>query len=245
MKKISFVCLVVLLASMTFAQSSIQHPDSAPANPKTSNLYFVFLNRAPNAPTYSKEKSEEIQAGHMANIRRLHAEGKLLMAGPFMDDTPLRGIFVFKGNSVDEVKAWIATDPAVVAGRLVGDVHPWTPAKGEIHLPASESAGMENFVMLIYRWAPDAKSKSQEAVGAAFQGHKKYQLGLFESGKTEIGGPFSDAMAGDFIGVVIAHGNKQNGEKLAAADPVVAAGVAKAEVHEWITAKGVLGRSAQ
>jgi uncharacterized protein YciI len=49
-------------------------------------------------------------------------------------------------------------------------------------------------------------------------------------------------MAGDFIGVIIAHGNKQEGEKLAAADPVVEAGVAKAEVHEWITAKGVLGR---
>jgi uncharacterized protein YciI len=178
----------------------------------------------------------------MANIRRLHTEGKLLMAGPFMDDTTLRGIFVLKGNSADEVKSWIATDPAVVAGRLVGDVHPWTPAKGEIHLPASENSGMENFVMLIYRWAPEAKSKPQEVVGAAFQGHKKYQLGLFESGKTEIGGPFTDAMGGEFIGVVIAHGNKREGEKLAAADPVVEAGVARAEVHEWITAKGVLGR---
>ena len=129
-----------------------------------------------------------------------------------------------------------------MAGRLVGDVHPWTPAKGEIHLPATEDVGMENFVMLIYRWTANAKSKSQEATSAAFLGHMKYQLGLFESGKTEIGGPFSDAMGGEFIGVVVAHGNKQEGDKLAAADPLVEAGLANAEVHEWITAKGVLRR---
>src|SRR6185369_78385 len=87
MKKILFVCFFVLLASMAFTQSSVQNPDVASPKPKNSTLYFVFLNRAPNAPTYSKEKSEEIQNGHMANIRRLHSEGKLLMAGPFMDDT--------------------------------------------------------------------------------------------------------------------------------------------------------------
>jgi uncharacterized protein len=242
MKKISFVCLVVWLASIAFAQSAEQKSESAPAKAKASSLYFVFLNRPPNAPTYSKEKSEEIQAGHMANMKRLHGEGKLQMAGPFMDDTSLRGIFVFKAKSADEVKGWISTDPAIMAGRLAGDVHPWTPAKGEIHLPATEGAGMENFVMIIYRWATEAKSKSQEAMGAAFQGHMKYQIGLFESGKTEIGGPFSDAMTGELIGVVVAHGNKQDGEKLAAGDPLVEAGVANAEVHEWITAKGVLQR---
>jgi uncharacterized protein len=242
MKKMSFVCLVVLLTSIAFAQSAEPKSESAPAKAKASSLYFVFLNRPPNAPTYSKEKSEEIQAGHMANMKRLHGEGKLQMAGPFMDDTALRGIFVFKANSADEVKGWISTDPAIMAGRLAGDVHPWTPAKGEIHLPATEGAGMENFVMIIYRWSTDGKSKSQEAMGAAFQGHMKYQIGLFESGKTEIGGPFSDAMTGELIGVVVAHGNKQDGEKLAAGDPLVEAGVAHAEVHEWITAKGVLQR---
>jgi uncharacterized protein YciI len=240
MKKVSFVCLVVLLASIAFAQSAVQKPESANTKPAT-NLYFVFLNRPSNAPTYSKEKSEEIQAGHMANIKRLHGEGKLVMAGPFMDDTTLRGIFVFKAKSIDEVKGWIATDPAIIAGRLAGDVHPWEPAKGEIHVPAKD-APMENFVMLIYRWTTDAKSKSKEAMGAAFQGHKKYQLELFESGKTEIGGPFSDAMTSEFIGVIIGHGNRQEGEKLAAGDPLVEAGVARAEVHEWITARGVLQR---
>jgi len=242
MKRILIACLLALLTALSVAQSTTPKPKSPVASASAPKLFFVFLNRAPNAPSYSKEKSEEIQAGHMANIKRLYGEGKLEVAGPFMDDTPLRGIFIFKAASVNEVKEWIATDPAVKAGRLVGDVHPWTPAKGEIHHPASDAAGMENFVMIIYHWGDKAKTAKPEEMQAAFQGHKKYQLELFDAGKTEIGGPFGDLMAADYVGVVIAHGNKEEGEKLAAADPVVQAGIARAEVHEWITAKGVFHR---
>ncbi len=235
MKRILIAVLAVALSVSCFAQSGAQM-----TTPAASKLFFVFLNRPSNAPTYSKEKGEEIQAGHMANIKRLGGEGHLLMAGPFMDDTTLRGIFVFTGASIDEVKGWIATDPAVKAGRLEGDIHPWTAAMGEIHHLEGEVKSMENFSMIIYRWGQKGKTASQEQMQAAFQGHMKYQLGLFEAGKTEIGGPFGDMMTGDFIGVVIAHGNKAEGEKLAADDPVVKAGIARPEVHEWITATGVL-----
>ena len=236
------VLLAITCASMAqTAASKVANSENAkPASPK---LFFVFLNRPANAPTYSKEKGEEIQAGHMANIHRLYGEGKLNMAGPFMDDTTMRGIFVFTATSAEQVKEWLSTDPAVKAGRLEGDVHPWTPAKGAIHHPLTEPAGMdgmEKFVLLVYRWGNEAKSMPQDKVQAAFQAHMKYQLGMYEAGKTEIGGPFSDLMGGEFIGVVIAHGNQEDGEKLAAADPVVSSGVARAEVHEWITAKGVL-----
>jgi uncharacterized protein YciI len=235
MRKIFVACLLALVATAAFAQCSDAH-----ATPAPSKMYFVFLNRAANAPTVSKEKGEEIQAGHMANIKRLYDEGRLVMAGPFMDDTSLRGIFVFKADTPDAVKEWISTDPAVKAGRLEGDIHPWTIGKGEIHHLDGEAKSMENFVMIVYRWGDKAKTTSQEQMQAAFQGHMKYQLGLYEAGKTEIGGPFGDAEGGSFVGVVIAHGNKAEGEKLAADDPVVQAGIARPEVHEWITAKGVL-----
>lgn len=233
MKKTLIAVLLLVMTMTCIAQSGAQATDSR-------KLYFVFLNRPANAPTYSKEKSEEIQAGHMANMKRLGGEGHLVMAGPFMDDTKLRGIFVFKAEKPEEVKEWIATDPAVKAGRLEGDIHPWTVAKGEIHHLEGEVKSMENFVMIIYRWGDKGKAADHEQMQAAFQGHMKYQLGLFEAGKTEIGGPFGDIMSGDFVGVVIAHGTKADGEKLAADDPVVQAGIARPEVHEWITATGVL-----
>jgi uncharacterized protein YciI len=178
----------------------------------------------------------------MANMGRLYGEGKLEVAGPFLDDTTLRGIFVFKANNVDEVKEWIASDPAVKAGRLVGDIHPWSPAKGEIHHPTGEVKAMDNFVMLIYHWGDRAKTATKEETTAAFMAHKKYQLSLFEQGKTAIGGPFDDAMGGEYVGVVIVYGSLPDGEKLAAEDPAVKAGIARVEAHPWTTAKGVFQR---
>jgi len=55
---------------------------------------------------------------------------KLVVAGPFGDNGRLRGIFVFKVNSIDEARSLAATDPAVQAGRLALQIHPWTVPEG-------------------------------------------------------------------------------------------------------------------
>jgi len=235
---------VLLMAFVAVAQCGGEKAAAAPAKSEAaSQLYFVFLNRPASRPEISKEKIEELQEGHMANIRRLYGEGKLLVAGPFMDDTALRGIFVFQAASAGEVKEWLATDPALHAGRMVADVHAWHPAMGEIHHP-TENQGMENYVMLIYRWSEKSRTAiTKEEIRQAMQGHKKYQLGLFEADQTVIGGPFTDNDKSEFIGVVVAHGSAAEGEKLAAADPAVKAGVATVEVHPWIAGRGVLGKA--
>lgn len=66
----------------------------------------------------------------MANIRKMAAAGKLIVAGPMGDDTDLRGIFIFKAKSPDEVRAMAEEDPAIRAGRLVLELHPWFAAAG-------------------------------------------------------------------------------------------------------------------
>ncbi len=181
----------------------------------------------------------------MANIHRLASEGKMKMAGPFLDDTRLRGIFVLLAASLDDVKQLLATDPAIKAGRLEGDVHPCEPGLGEIHdvrtLP--ENPGMESFVAVIYHWGEKSKlaPADERAVWAA---HKQYQDGRFQAKVVEVGLPFSDHSSehekGDFVGIIFAHGNKADGDKLAADDPIVKAGLVYPEVHAWATAKGVL-----
>jgi len=61
----------------------------------------------------------------MKNINRLADEGKLILAGPFMDDQPLRGIYIFDVASIEEARQLTSTDPAVKAGTLIMELHPW------------------------------------------------------------------------------------------------------------------------
>ncbi len=61
----------------------------------------------------------------MANIRRLGEQGKLALAGPFLDDGSVRGIYVFNVETLEEARALTETDPAIQAGRLEMELHPW------------------------------------------------------------------------------------------------------------------------
>ncbi len=85
---------------------------------------MAFLKRGPNRDR-SPEEAQELQAAHMANIGRLAEEGKLLLAGPFLGDSDLRGIYIFDVKTIEEAEALTATDPAIKAGSLVMELHPW------------------------------------------------------------------------------------------------------------------------
>ena len=102
-----------------------------PASPiKLETAYLGFLTRGAKWTPEQTPATEELQKAHMANIQRLAAMKKLVVAGPFGDNGNLRGIFVFRAASLDEAKQLSATDPAVQAGRFVVDVHPWMVPAG-------------------------------------------------------------------------------------------------------------------
>jgi uncharacterized protein len=106
-----------------------------------ATYYVGILKRGPKWTAESTEETKKLQAGHMANIKKMAATGKLIVAGPFTDGGDLRGLFIFKADSIEDVKAMVAEDPAVQAGRLVVDMKPWMAAKGiKIDPPASAPA---------------------------------------------------------------------------------------------------------
>ncbi|MEI8211489.1 MAG: YciI family protein [Planctomycetota bacterium] len=85
---------------------------------------MAFLKSGPNRDQ-DKEVASQLQKAHMDNIGKLAREGKLILAGPFGDDGDIRGIYVFDTDSVEVAKSWTETDPAIQAGRLTMELHPW------------------------------------------------------------------------------------------------------------------------
>jgi len=88
------------------------------------NYVIAFLKKGPNRSTDIAVTSK-LQVAHMANIGRLANEGKLAIAGPFLDNDELRGIYIFNVETIEEAKALTETDPAIKAGSLIMELHLW------------------------------------------------------------------------------------------------------------------------
>jgi len=123
---------------MAGAEETTHAPSSAPhatvALIEFDPFILVLLVRSPKAPDMPKAELDKLQEAHIANIHRLADEGKLFKAGPTEDFSGrnVRGIFIFKTDSVDKAKEWVATDPTVKAGRLTPEFMKWYVQKGTL-----------------------------------------------------------------------------------------------------------------
>ncbi|MFQ5575174.1 MAG: YciI family protein [Terriglobia bacterium] len=85
---------------------------------------FAFLKAGPNRNQDSLTAAN-LQRAHLENIRKLADMGKLSLAGPFLDGGEIIGVYIFSVDSLEEAKQLTETDPAIQAGRLVMELHPW------------------------------------------------------------------------------------------------------------------------
>lgn len=85
---------------------------------------IAFLKSGPNRDMDSVTAAK-IQRAHLDNINKMAEEGKLVLAGPFLDDGEIRGIYIFNVETLEEAEELTNTDPAIKEGRLIMELHPW------------------------------------------------------------------------------------------------------------------------
>jgi uncharacterized protein YciI len=162
-----------------------------------------------------------------------------VVAGPFTDDTALRGIFVLHGDSFTQLQELANSDPAVKAGRLKAEVHgPWDIDANAIHPPVTPEA-MEQYSLVLMKrgdkWNPDAPGFMD-----VIKQHGAFVRDMIAKGHMAIAGPFPLGDEGELRGVAIFRVGTEQTAALVKDDPTVKAGLLKPEIHPWITGKGVL-----
>jgi len=85
---------------------------------------MAFLKRGPDRDQDSTTAAE-LQKAHLKNIMRMAEDGKLVLAGPFLDNEDVRGIYIFDVRTIEEAKALTETDPAIKTGILEMELRPW------------------------------------------------------------------------------------------------------------------------
>ena len=86
---------------------------------------MAFLKRGRKRWMIDSVTANKLQKAHLENITRLADDGKLVVAGPFTDNTDLRGIYIFDVRTIAEAQQLCGTDPAIQAESLTMEFHIW------------------------------------------------------------------------------------------------------------------------
>lgn len=92
--------------------------------------YYLCIYISGGTRNQDSAAAAEIMKGHLAHINLMSEKGAICMAGPFGDNTEKRGILMFDVATMKEAETWVKKDPAVMAGRLTYEIHPWWGAVG-------------------------------------------------------------------------------------------------------------------
>lgn len=200
--------------------------------------FYLCLLVTPANPAKPPADVAQLQLDHLANLRRIMAGGKGVIAGPIEGDGRLRGILVLRVDSIDEARAIADTDPAVKAGQLAFEIHPWFAADG-IMKPLFDPADLSTYYFGFLRkgqaWTAGQTPETQKIQ----EGHMAHLNASAKTGKLVIAGPLGDN--GDIRGILVYKtATVDEARAIAEADPAVKAGRLRVELHKWFVTKGAL-----
>lgn len=125
-----WLLLALTLAPMAMAGDAVFDAELAKklgADERGMKMYVLcILKTGPKDAEIKGDQRKEVFTGHFANIGRLAADGKLVVAGPFgKNDKSFRGLYIFSVPTIEEAEKLVVLDPAVKAGVFVYDLTLW------------------------------------------------------------------------------------------------------------------------
>jgi uncharacterized protein len=91
---------------------------------------FALCYRPGPAWLPGKSVFEQPLQAHLAYMRSLREAGSLVLAGPYSDDTG--GLVALEADSREAACEIVDGDPAVRAGVMLAEVHPWLIMSGSL-----------------------------------------------------------------------------------------------------------------
>ena len=201
---------------------------------------FGLLRRGPAWTAQRTPAIDSIQAGHMANIGRMADQGVLLAAGPIGDRGDLRGIFIFRPDSLASIRELAGDDPAIRSGRLVLDLYSWSaPAGiGEPYRRSAQRPGHRDSMVRLQLVLLKAGPNATNEVNAEPRSLQAARFRALASGELATAGSFTDG--GALRGVLVYRGDSAFAHGRALDDPAVKTGHLTVEMHPWFTAYGTM-----
>jgi len=222
--------LILVLTSFSIAQEP-QH--------RLVQFQMAIMKKGPEWVSTKEPERKQIRQQHLANVLSLLDSGKAVITGPFDDDTDLAGIFILRASSTAEAKSWVDADPAVKAGLMVPEMHPWWSE--DVFKKANSPLKLNPVYFAFLKRGPNRKEGDDKnpEIQELQKAHIANIQRLAAMKKLLVAGPFGDngALRGIFVFRV---GSLEEAQSLCATDPMVKAGRLIVELHPWQIPEGVL-----
>ena len=225
------VLFALMLSSLTFAHQSEEH--------KLVQFQMAIMKKGPKWDTTKEQARNQILQQHLNNVLSLFASGKMVVAGPFADDTNLAGIFILRAASTAEARTWVDADPAVQAGLMAPEIHPWWSE--DIFKKANSPLKLNTFYFGFLKKGPNRKDgdDKDQQIQELQKAHIANIVRLAEMKKLVMAGPFGDD--GELRGIFVFRvSSLREAQDLSATDPMIKIDRLRIELHPWKVPQGVL-----
>lgn len=225
------VSLLLCAGVMTQAQQAKK------AESKLIQFHMALLKRGPNWSASDSENPSEVIRKHREYATSLVESGKAVIGGKIQDDGDVRAVYILRTASADEAKSWAMSDPAVVAGNFVVEMHPWwsEDVMKKTSTPAKLTTAYLAFLTRGEKWTPESTPATEELQRQHIANINR----LAEMKKLVVAGPFGDngTLRGIFVFKVA---SLEEAKSLAESDPAVKAGRLALDIHPWLVPEGIL-----